>query len=212
MDFVPKTIQAYCEAHTTVETELLSKINRETHVEVLKPRMLSGHLQGRFLSMISHMIRPDRILEIGTFTGYSALCLAEGLSKNGKLTTIEYNEELIPRISKNFSQSKFNQQLNLIHGNAKEIIPDLNETWNLVFVDADKESYKTYFELTIPKVTTGGFLLFDNTLWSGKVADTTISDRKTEMIRELNRSILEDPRVENLLMPFRDGLTILRKI
>lgn len=212
MDFIPEDIQKYCEQHSQTSSELLTRIERETHLEVLKPRMLSGHLQGRFLSMISHMIKPSHVLEIGTFTGYSALCLAEGLSEEGQLITIEYNEELIPRIQSYFAQSDVSNRLTVLSGNAREIIPTLTNPWDLVFVDADKDSYQTYFELVLPQVRQGGFILFDNVLWSGKVTDSSANDKKTEMIRQLNRFIHEDPRVVEILLPFRDGLTILRKL
>ena len=212
MDFLPSDIQQYSSDHTSPSSELLIRLERETHLEVLKPRMLSGHMQGRLLSMISHMICPDRILEIGTYTGYSALCLAEGLSSNGLLYTIEYNEELIPRIHKYFEESPFAANLKAIHGKALEIIPTLNETWDLIFIDADKDNYTEYYNLVIPCLRKGGVILIDNVLWSGKVADTSHSDKKTEMMRSFNRMIQEDVRVENLLLPFRDGLTILRKL
>ena len=211
MDFLPADIQRYSSLHTSPTSLLLAKIERETQLEVLKPRMLSGHLQGRLLSMLSCMMRPTRILEIGTFTGYSALCLAEGLAPNGLLCTIEYNEELIPRIQGYFDESTYKSQLRVIHGKAAEVIPTLDETWDLVFIDADKENYPTYYELILPRLRAGGVLLIDNVLWSGKVVDPSETDRKTESIRSFNEMIHQDSRVENLLLPFRDGLTIVKK-
>ena len=212
MDFLPSDIQQYSADHTSASIELLSRIERETYLEVLKPRMLSGHMQGRLLSMLSHMICPDRILEIGTYTGFSALCLAEGLSSKGLLYTIEYNEELIPRIQQYFAESPFADKLQVIHGKALDVIPTLQETWDLIFIDADKDSYPDYYEMVLPRLKTGGFILIDNVLWSGKVSDPTQTDKKTELIRSFNRMIQEDNRVENILLPFRDGLTILRKL
>jgi len=212
MDFIPAAIQRYCEEHSQAQADLLSTIERETHLEVLKPRMLSGHLQGRFLSMVSHMMRPNRILEIGTYTGYSALCLAEGLQEKGRLYTLEYNEEHVQRAGKYFNSSDFKGQISLIHGDAREVIPTLSETWDLIFIDADKDSYQTYFDLVLPYLRTGGFILLDNVLWSGKVTDERVQDSKTVMIRKLNRSLHDDPRVEEMILPFRDGITILRKL
>ena len=212
MDFIDSSIQSYCEKHSQEHSDLLSRIERETNLEVLRPRMLSGHLQGRFLSMISHMIQPSKILEIGTYTGYSALCLAEGLREEGSLITIESNEELISRARGYFDASPYAKRIQLLSGKASSLIPTLDQKWDLVFVDADKESYHTYFEQIIPKLRAGAFLIFDNVLWSGKVVDSMITDDTTEMIRELNRSIHEDSRVVEMILPFRDGLTILRKI
>ncbi|MFT5954070.1 MAG: caffeoyl-CoA O-methyltransferase [Cyclobacteriaceae bacterium] len=213
MDFLPKDIADYAERYTAAPSKGLQQLDRETHLEVLKPRMISGHLQGRLLSMISHMIRPQSILEIGAYTGYSALCLAEGLTASGTLITIERNEELIPRIKQYFADSPFASQLEVRHGNAREVIPQLdNDHWDLVFIDADKESYATYFDLVIDRVTTGGYVLVDNVLWSGKVTQENAKDTKTEALKNFNRKVHEDARVQNLLLPFRDGLMILRKI
>lgn len=211
MEFIPSDIQKYSEDHTSRPGTLLDHIDRQTHLEVLKPRMLSGHLQGRWLSMISHMMQPARILEVGTYTGYAAICLAEGLQPKGKLITLEVNEELIPRIQRTFDQSPFKDKLKVIHGNASEIIPALKEVWDLVFIDADKERYAVYYDMILPKVRPGGVLIIDNVLWSGKVADKNHQDKKTSAIRTFNQMIQDDERVENLLLPFRDGLMMVRK-
>lgn len=212
MDFLPKSLQEYVERHTSKESELLHQIDRETYLHVLKPRMLSGHLQGRVLSMLSHMVRPTYILEIGTYTGYSAICLAEGLKKEGKLVTIEVNEELEPKVRSYFDSSGFGDQIDFIIGNAQEIIPTLSYTWDMVFIDADKESYPAYFEQTLPQVRKGGFIIIDNVLWSGKVADLKEKDKATESIRTFNEMVHTNQSVENVLFPIRDGLMILRKL
>lgn len=212
MDFLPEPIQEYALHHTTPESELLHRIHRETHLQVLKPRMLSGHLQGRVLSMISHMLRPNSILEIGTYTGYSALCLAEGLSPKGKIITIDINEELAPRVQRYFAESRYASQIEFLIDDARAIIPSLTDVWDLVFIDADKESYPVYFEMVLPQVRQGGFIVIDNVLWSGKVADKTATDKATESIRAFNRQVHEHAGVENVLLPVRDGLMILRKV
>ncbi|GAB1444958.1 O-methyltransferase [Flammeovirgaceae bacterium] len=211
MEFLDENIIRYAEAHSARENELLHRINRETHLSVLKPRMLSGHLQGRILSMISKMIKPKLILEIGTYTGYSALCLAEGLSKNGKLITIDINEELEDRVRSYFKDSEFVDRIDYRIGDAKKIIPTLKETIDLVFIDADKEGYPLYYDLVIDLVIEGGFILADNVLWSGRVLDVR-PDKDTMTIMEFNRKVSEDPRVEHVLMPIRDGIMLLRKI
>lgn len=212
MDILPEPLRRYAEEHTTQESPLLHKINRDTHLHELKPRMLSGHLQGRVLSMLSYMIAPQYILEIGTYTGYSALCLAEGLKPEGKLVTLDVNEELKPKVEKYFEESGFRSRIEFIIGKAHEIIPTLSYTWDLVFIDADKANYPVYFDQTIGQVRPGGFIIVDNVLWSGKVADDTQQDKATLSMRKFNQKVHEDPRVENVLLPIRDGLTILRKI
>lgn len=212
MDFLPKELQEYVENHTAAESKLLHEINRETHLDVLKPRMLSGHLQGRVLSAFSHMIRPKNILEIGTYTGYSAICMAEGLQKGGKLVTIDVNEELEPRVRDYFSKSGFDDQIEFIIGKAQEIIPSLSYTWDMVFIDADKENYALYFDQVLPNVRQGGFIFADNVLWSGKVSDPEKQDKATQSIRAFNEMVHEHPAVENVLLPVRDGLMILRKL
>ena len=212
MDFLDKNIEEYALAHSQQESELLSQLNRETHLKVLMPRMLSGHLQGRVLSMISKMIRPERILEIGTYTGYSALCLAEGLHENGKLFTIDINEELAEIVKKYVAKSDYAHQIHYLVGDATEIIPGLNDKFDLVFIDADKENYINYFDLIIDKVNPGGFILADNVLWSGKVLQEDAKlDKDTKVIKEYNKKIASDKRVECVLLPIRDGIMIARK-
>ncbi|WP_425390571.1 O-methyltransferase [Ekhidna sp.] len=212
MEFLPEDLQKYVEDHSEPESDLLQQINRDTHLHVLKPRMLSGHLQGRVLSMLSHMIQPKNILEIGTYTGYAALCMAEGMQSDGRLITIDNNEELAVRTKEYFSQSKWADQVDLRIGNASDIIPTLKENWDLVFIDADKENYSNYFDQVIDKVNTGGFIIADNVLWSGKVFDPSKNDKDTEAIRTFNQKVHTDSRVQNVLFPIRDGLMILRKI
>ena len=212
MDFLSEGLQKYVEDHSEPESDLLQQINRETHLHVLKPRMLSGHLQGRTLSMLSHMIQPQNILEIGTYTGYAALCLAEGLKPDGKLITIDNNAELSVRTKKYFAQSAYSGQIEMKVGNAMEVIPELNEKWDLVFIDADKENYSNYFDMVIEQVNTGGFIIADNVLWSGKVFDESKKDKATESIRDFNQKVHTDSRVQDVLFPIRDGLMILRKI
>lgn len=211
MDIINEGLQHYAEAHTSGEGSLLQQVNRDTHAQVLMPRMLSGHLQGRVLSMISHMVRPARVLEIGTYTGYSALCLAEGLTPDGKLVTIDINEELEDRVRGYFKASPFEARIDYRIGDARKIIPTLEGGFDLVFIDADKASYGTYFDLIIDKVRPGGFMLADNVLWSGKVLDAQ-PDKDTRVLLEFNRKIHEDQRVENVLLPIRDGIMLIRKV
>lgn len=213
MEFIDKDLQRYVEAHSEGESELLKKINRETHVNVLRPRMLSGHLQGRMLSMVSHMIQPKYVLEIGTYTGYSALCLAEGMQSEGQLVTIEVNEELEDRIRGYFSESAYSHQLELHIGNATEVVPKLPYEWDLVFIDADKTNYAAYFDLVIDRVAQGKFIVIDNVLWSGKVLEKNRAklDKDTRAIIDFNQKVHEDDRVSNVLFPVRDGIMILRK-
>ena len=211
MEFISQEIDRYCCSHSEDENDLLKRINRETHVEVLQPRMLSGHFQGRVLSMLSKMIQPKRILEIGTYTGYSALCLAEGLSSDGKLVTIDVNEELVNRVKGYFNASEYAKQIEYILSPALEVIPTLKEEWDLVFIDADKQNYIAYYELVLPLVKPGGYIILDNVLWSGKVADPEKNDKDTLLLRELNTIIHADDRVEEVLLPIRDGLMIARK-
>jgi predicted O-methyltransferase YrrM len=211
MEFISQEIDRYCCTHSEDENDLLKRINRETHVEVLQPRMLSGHFQGRVLSMLSKMIQPKRILEIGTYTGYSALCLAEGLSSDGKLVTIDVNEELVNRVKGYFNASEYAKQIEYILSPALEVIPTLKEEWDLVFIDADKQNYIAYYELVLPLVKPGGYIILDNVLWSGKVADPEKNDKDTALLRELNTIIHADDRVEEVLLPIRDGLMIARK-
>lgn len=213
MEFLDPDLEKYIDAHTEPESELLYKINRDTHTEVLKPRMLSGHLQGRVLSMLSHMIQPENILEIGTYTGYSALCMAEGMKENGKLITIDVNEELKERVMDYFQSSEFSDKIEMKIGKALEIIPKLNKSWDMVFIDADKSNYLNYYKLCIDQVRKGGYILVDNVLWSGKVLEKNRKklDKDTESMLEFNEFVHQDDSVQNVLFPIRDGLMILRK-
>ncbi|AHJ98879.1 O-methyltransferase [Hymenobacter swuensis] len=212
--YSPDDAQRYADHHTTPESPLLARLNRETHVQLLHARMLSGHAQGRLLSMISHMIRPRRVLELGTFTGYSALCLAEGLAEDGRLHTIEQNPELETRIRRYVREAGEEARLQLHIGNARDILPTLAEIWDLVFIDADKINNDTYYELVLPQVRPGGFLLIDNVLWGGKVLDeypVKLSDKDTHAVRAFNDKVQADERVENVFLPLRDGLFLVRK-
>ncbi|MBK6263475.1 O-methyltransferase [Marivirga sp. S37H4] len=213
MEFLDPELEKYIEQHTEEEIPLLQKINRETHTQVLKPRMLSGHLQGRVLSIISHMIQPKNILEIGTYTGYSALCMAEGMQSDGKLITIDKNEELTERVEGYFKESDFAHNIEFKKGNALEVIPTLKLEWDMVFIDADKSNYLNYYKLCIDQVRKGAYILIDNVLWSGKVLEKNRKklDKDTEAILEFNQFVSEDHRVQNVLFPIRDGLMILRK-
>jgi caffeoyl-CoA O-methyltransferase len=211
MEFIHPDILNYSERHTTQESDLLKRINRHTHAQVMMPRMLSGHLQGRILSMFSHMLKPKCILEIGTYTGYSAICLAEGLADEGKLITIDINEELEERVKKYFSDSSFNDKIDYRIGNALSIIPQLKERFDIVFIDADKENYSRYFDLVIDNVNLNGIILADNVLWSGKVLERK-PDKDTRAIIDFNEKVSNDVRVESVLLPVRDGIMMLRKV
>jgi caffeoyl-CoA O-methyltransferase len=211
MNFIPSEIDQYSRAHTSPESDLLKKIDRETNAEVLMPRMVSGHLQGRFLSMISSMIKPNSILEIGTYTGYSAICLAEGLSSNGKLITIDINEELETRVRGYFKEGGLESKIDYRIGDAAQIIPTLKINFDVVFIDADKENYCLYYDLVFDKVPVGGFILADNVLWSGKVVQAK-EDKDTKAIKGFNQKISLDTRVKNMLLPLRDGIMIAQKI
>lgn len=211
---VAKDIEAYVEAHTETESELLQRLNRETHAQVLSPRMLSGQLQGRLLAMLSRIKQPKRILEIGTYTGYSALCLSEGLSEDGLLITIEVNEELKSRAEKYFAESEKGSQIKMIIGEAASVIPTLDEVFDIVFIDADKASYLQYFDLVIEKVVSGGLIIADNVLWSGKVTNVNSEkgpDKNTAALLAFNDKVHQDARVSHLLLPIRDGLMIMQK-
>ena len=213
MNFLPEKIDAYAVAHSQPEPELLQQLSRETWQKVLAPRMLSGHYQGRILSMISKLIRPGNILEIGTYTGYSALCLAEGMSKDGELHTIDINEELHDLQRKYFDKSPWGSRIIQHTGNALEIIPTLNVTFNLVFIDADKHNYPKYLELLLPKLPSGAVILSDNVLWSGKVVETLDEkDLDTKALLTYNRLLNEHPKLETVLLPIRDGLSVTRVI
>ena len=212
MNFLDEKLEEYVIEHTSKEDELLYELHRETYLKVLQPRMLSGHFQGRVLSMISKMIRPSRILELGPYTGSSALCLAEGLTKNGHLHTIDKNEERQDFVQSFIDRSNFAQQITQHIGNAMEVIPQLNESWDLVFIDADKENYLNYYNLVLPTLKSGSYILADNILWSGKVVDKSALDKDTNLLREFNKQITQDPRIENILLPIRDGIQIGRVI
>ncbi len=210
MDFLPDSINQYAESHTTPDSDLLHALIRETHLKTLAPRMLSGHLQGRFLSLLSHLMQPRRVLEIGTFTGYSALCLAEGLAADGIVYALEGNDELEYLIQKYVSESAFKDKIKLMMGNALDIIPTLKDTFDLVFIDAGKRDYPAYYDLVIDKVRSGGLIIADNILWSGKVVSEK-KDLDTRIIDGFNKKVHNDSRVENILLPLRDGLMIARK-
>ena len=213
MEFIDLEIERYIEDHTSGENKLLERINRETNLEVMRPRMLSGHVQGRLLSMFSKMISPQNILEIGTYTGYSAICMAEGLKDDGKLTTIDVNEELEDRVRGYFAEAGLSNRVQFLIGDAMEIIPLLDQQFDLVFIDADKSNYSNYLELVINKVPSGGYVIADNVLWSGKVVEKfrKTLDRDTEALLKFNKDLHEDNRFENILLGVRDGLMILRK-
>ncbi len=211
MDFLPEKLQEYIEQHSRYEGELLYQLERETYQKVLMPRMVSGHIQGQVLRMLSLMIKPTTILEIGTFTGYSGICLAEGLKDHGKLITIDINKELEDMVKSYFKNSGFESQIDYRIGNAMHIIPTLACNFDLVFIDADKINYSNYFDLVIDKVNSGGFILADNVLWSGKVIESK-PDVDTRALIAFNDKIQKDTRVENVLFPVRDGIMVMRKI
>ncbi len=212
MQFLPEELDDYVVKHSQDEPELLKQLSRETYQKILQPRMLSGHFQGRVLSMISKLINPKNILEIGTYTGYSALCLAEGMQSSGELHTIDIDEELFDFQRKYFDKSGFGHQIFQHLGNALEAIPKLDKTFDLVFIDADKENYSNYFNCVIDKLNSGGIILSDNVLWSGKVIEALQpDDTSTKALIEYNMLLKEDERVETVLLPIRDGLTISRK-
>ncbi|MDO5635738.1 MAG: O-methyltransferase [Myroides sp.] len=211
MHFISEELENYVAAHSENEPELLQQLNKETHQKVLQPRMLSGHFQGRVLSMLSKIINPKHILELGTYTGYATLCMAEGLRTDGTIDTIDINEELETIQNKYFEQSGKRNQIIQHIGNALEIIPALNKKFDLVFIDADKENYINYWNLIVPMMSKGGIILSDNVLWSGKVLEELKpNDKSTPILLEYNKITKEDPRVETVLLPIRDGLTVSR--
>ena len=211
MHFISEDLETYIENHSQKEPELLAALNRETHQKILQPRMLSGHFQGRVLSMLSKLIRPLHILEIGTYTGYATLCLCEGLQKNGTVDTIDINEELESIQKKYFDLSPWKSQISQHIGDAIKIIPNLNKKYDLVFIDADKENYLNYFDLIVPIMHQGGIILSDNVLWSGKVLEKPDPrDLSTNVLLEYNKKVNNDTRVETVLLPIRDGLTVSR--
>jgi len=212
MEFISKELDTYCNEHTSEECEVLKELNHETHTSVLNPRMISGNLQGQFLTMISRMMQAKCILEIGTYTGYSAICLAKGLPADGVLHTIDVNEELEDMNTRYFEKAGFEHQIVQHIGDAGEIIPNLDLKIDLAFIDADKKNYPLYFDLLIDKINPGGWIIADNVLWSGKVIEKLDPlDKATIALVEYNNKIHQDPRVENLLLPLRDGLMICRK-
>jgi len=205
-------LEKYILSHIDSEPEVLRQLDRDSHVKLLNARMVSGHLQGRLLVMLCRMIRPKRILELGTFTGYSALCFAEGTEDNAKVHTIEHNDELEDQARNWFSRSEFGHKIQLHIGEALELIPQIEETFDMVFIDADKRQYLEYYEAVLPKVRTGGFILADNTLWSGKVlGEIAQNDAQSIAVSKFNDYIANDSRVEKVILPIRDGLTILYK-
>ena len=211
MHFISQELEEYIEQHSEKEPALLAALNKETYQKILLPRMLSGHFQGRVLSMLSKLIRPVTILEIGTYTGYSALCLCEGIQKTGQLHTIDIKEELVDFQRKHFDRSPWGNQIFQHLGEAIDIIPTLDVKFDLVFIDADKENYLNYFELILPKMNTGGIILSDNVLWSGKVLEALqTNDLSTKVLLEYNILLAHDSRVETVLLPIRDGLTVSR--
>lgn len=211
MNFLSPILESYIANSSEDEPELLQELTRETHLKVVQPRMITGHFQGRVLSMLSKIINPKYILEIGTYTGYSALCLAEGLQKDGELHTIEVNEELYQMQRKYFNKSGFGPQIKQHTGDALEIVPSLNQIFDLIFIDAQKVNYDAYFEAVIKKTKPGSIILSDNVLWSGKVVEPLQkSDKATAALLEYNKKLKEDPRVETVLLPIRDGLTLSR--
>jgi caffeoyl-CoA O-methyltransferase len=213
MDFISEKLTEYISENSNKEPKILARLNQETHQKILKPRMLSGHIQGRLLSMISKMNSPSSILEIGTFTGYGTLCLAEGLKKDGKIFTIDQNEELLKIQNKYFDESGKRNKIIQLTGNAKEILNDLNETFDLVFIDADKENYIEYFKLVSERLNNNGIIISDNVLWSGKVLDpSSENDEETNALVHFNKLLNEDKRFETVILPLRDGLSISRLI
>jgi predicted O-methyltransferase YrrM len=211
MHFLPEKIDDYAVAHSQKEPLILQELAKETWQKVLNPRMLSGAFQGRILAILSKLIKPENILEIGTYTGYATLCFAEGLTPNGKIITIDKNEELETLQNKYFEKSGFRKQITQFVGNAIEIIPTINEKFDLVFIDADKTNYINYFHLIIDKMNSGGIILSDNVLWSGKVVEALDpKDADTKVLLAYNKLMNEDPRIETVLLPIRDGLTFSR--
>ena len=205
-------IETYNEDHTTPETEVLKELNRQTHLRTFYPRMLSGHIQGKFLEMVCHMLQPKKVLEIGTFTGYSAIAMAQGLPDDGLIYTIEVNQEMATFIDEFVAKSGLEKKIRLMLGNALEIIPTLDETFDLVFIDADKEQYVDYYQLAKKKLRSGGFIIADNVIWSGKVLEkSTKTDKETQGIVAFNKFMKNDPEVEQVMLSIRDGLFLIRK-
>ena len=213
MHFLSDELDHYVAVHSQDEPELLAQLNKETFQKILQPRMLSGHFQGRVLSLLSKIINPKTVLEIGTYTGYATLCMAEGLAENGTIDTIDIEEELVDFQRKYFDKSSWGNQITQHLGDALKIIPNLNKKYDLVFIDADKENYINYFHLIVPMMNKGGIILSDNVLWSGKVIEEVkANDVTTKILLEYNKLLKEDSRVETVLLPIRDGLTVSRKL
>ena len=212
MDILSQELENYLSLHFSPETDLLKRLEKETFQKTTQPQMLSGGYQGRLLSLISKLIRPKRILEIGTFTGYATLCLAEGLTPEGKIITIDRNEELMYLPKKYFAESEYAQQIEVKIGNALDVLDDLNEKFDLVFIDADKSNYINYYEKVLGKMNPGGVILADNVLWYGKVLqETKANDKDTKILKEFNELTAKDPRVESIILPVRDGISLIRK-
>ena len=212
MDFISEKLAEYLSQNSDKEPEILSKLNKETHQKILQPRMLSGHIQGRFLSLISKIKSPLYILEIGTYTGYGTLCLAEGLATNGKIFTIDRNEELINIQNKYFEESGNRDKIVQLTGNAIDILMSLDENFDLIFIDADKENYIKYFEIVSKKLNPNGIIISDNVLWSGKVVEESDNDQETDTLKKFNKLLSKDERFETIILPLRDGLSISRLI
>ena len=212
MDFISEKIAEYLSQNSEKEPEILSKLNRETHQKVLQPRMLSGHIQGRFLSLISKIKSPLHILEIGTYTGYGTLCLAEGLAADGKIFTIDRNEELLKIQNKYFEESGNRDRIVQLTGNAIDILDNLNQTFDLIFIDADKENYVKYFQLVSEKLNPNGLIISDNVLWSGKVVEGDNDDDETNTLKKFSRILNEDKKFETVILPLRDGISISRLV
>lgn len=212
MDFISDKLADYLNKNSEKEPEILSQLSKETHQKILQPRMLSGHIQGRFLSFISKIKSPDKILEIGTYTGYSTICLAEGLSKNGRIDTIDKNEELIKIQNKYFEKSGFRNKIIQHTGNALDILKNLNEKYDIIFIDADKENYINYFNQVSNKLSKNGIIISDNVLWSGKVLDSDQKDEETSTLVEFNKIVNHDKRFKSIILPIRDGISISRLV
>ena len=212
MDFISDKLADYLNKNSEKEPEILSQLSKETHQKILQPRMLSGHIQGRFLSFISKIKSPDKILEIGTYTGYSTICLAEGLSKNGKIDTIDKNEELIKIQNKYFEESGYRNKIIQHTGHALDILKNLNEKYDIIFIDADKENYINYFNQVSNKLSKNGIIISDNVLWSGKVLDSNQMDEETSTLVQFNKIINDDKRFKSIILPIRDGISISRLV
>ena len=212
MDFISDKLADYLNKNSEKEPEILSRLSKETHQKILQPRMLSGHIQGRFLSFLSKIKSPDKILEIGTYTGYSTICLAEGLSKDGKIDTIDKNEELIKIQNKYFEESGYRKNIIQHTGNALDLLKNLNEKYDIIFIDADKENYINYFNQVSNKLSKNGIIISDNVLWSGKVLDSKQKDEETSTLVEFNKIVNHDKRFKNIILPIRDGISISRLV